>query len=73
MVTNETLYHKDPATGKPQVIGLGWLDDSMTSHGPTEEDRNVRTSMRCPARSCPPFFLGTITRGILRRLTRSRD
>jgi hypothetical protein len=27
MVTNETLYHKNPVTGKPQVIGLGWLDD----------------------------------------------
>ena len=22
------------------MIGLGWLDDSMTPHGPTEEDRN---------------------------------
>ena len=40
MVTNETLLHKNPTTGKPQVIGLGWLDDSMTPHGPTEEDRN---------------------------------
>lgn len=40
MVTNETLLHKNPKTGKPQVIGLGWLDDSMTPHGPTEEDRN---------------------------------
>ena len=40
MVTNETLYHKDPVTGRPQVIGLGWLDDSMTPHGPTEEDPN---------------------------------
>ena len=39
MVTNETLLHKNPVTGKPQVIGLGWLDDSMTPHGPTEEDR----------------------------------
>ena len=37
MVTNETLLHKNPSTGKPQVIGLGWLDDSMTPHGPTEE------------------------------------
>jgi hypothetical protein len=37
MVTNETLLHKNPTTGKPQVIGLGWLDDSMTPHGPTEE------------------------------------
>lgn len=40
MITNETLLHKNPQTGKPQVIGLGWLDDSMTPHGPTEEDRN---------------------------------
>jgi hypothetical protein len=40
MITNETLLHKNPTTGKPQVIGLGWLDDSMTPHGPTEEDRN---------------------------------
>jgi hypothetical protein len=40
MVTNETLYHKDPVTGEPQVIGLGWLDDSMTPNGPTEEDKN---------------------------------
>jgi len=40
MVTNETLLHKNPKTGKPQVIGLGWLDDSMTPHGPTEEDKN---------------------------------
>jgi len=40
MVTNETLLHKNPVTGKPQVIGLGWLDDSMTPHGPTEEDGN---------------------------------
>jgi hypothetical protein len=37
MVTNETLYHKDPITGAPQPIGLGWLDDSMTMGGPTEE------------------------------------
>ena len=40
MVTNETLLHKDPATGEPQVIGLGWIDDAMSLHGPTEEDRN---------------------------------
>ena len=40
MVTNETLYHKDPRTGESQVIGLGWLDDSMQMIGPTEEDRN---------------------------------
>ena len=40
MVTEETLLHKDPATGKPQPIGLGWLDDSMQLQGPTEEDRN---------------------------------
>lgn len=32
--------HKDPVTGKPQMIGLGWLDDSMKLTGPTEEDRN---------------------------------
>ena len=29
MITNETLLHKNPQTGKPQVIGLGWLDDSI--------------------------------------------
>eukprot|EP00039_Didymoeca_costata_P006126 m.87634 g.87634 ORF g.87634 m.87634 type:complete len:620 (-) comp13122_c0_seq1:133-1992(-) len=40
MVTNETLYHKDPKTGQPMPIGLGWLDDSMTPKGPTEEDKN---------------------------------
>jgi hypothetical protein len=40
MVTDETLYHKDAATGKPQPIGLGWLDDSMKMSGPTEEDKN---------------------------------
>ena len=38
MVTNETLFHKDPVTGRPQVIGLGWLDDSMGASGPSEED-----------------------------------
>ena len=40
MVTNETLFHKNPVTGEPQPIGLGWLDDSMTPNGPTEEDPN---------------------------------
>jgi len=40
MVTNETLFHKDPATGEPAPIGLGWLDDSMSLAGPSEEDRN---------------------------------
>jgi len=40
MVSNETLFHKNPITGQPQPIGLGWLDDSMTPHGPTEEDSN---------------------------------
>ena len=40
MVTNETLFHKNPETGETQPIGLGWLDDSMTLQGPTEEDRN---------------------------------
>ena len=29
MISNETLFHKNPATGEPQPIGLGWLDDSM--------------------------------------------
>lgn len=38
MVSSETLLHKNAATGKPQVIGLGWLDDAMTLAGPTEED-----------------------------------
>jgi hypothetical protein len=47
MVTNETLLHVDPTTGRPQPIGLGWLDDSMTMNGPTEEDPNyiVRSIM----------------------------
>lgn len=40
MVSNETLLHLNPATGQPQPIGLGWLDDSMTMNGPTEEDPN---------------------------------
>lgn len=40
MISNETLFHKNPVTGEPQPIGLGWLDDSMKSSGPTEEDRN---------------------------------
>lgn len=40
MITNETLFHKNPVTGEPQPIGLGWLDDSMTMNGPTEEDKN---------------------------------
>lgn len=40
MISNETLLHKDPVTGKPQPIGLGWLDDSMSGKGPSEEDRN---------------------------------
>ena len=44
MISNETLLHKDPKTGIPQVIGLGWLDDSMTPNGPTEEDKNVSAS-----------------------------
>jgi hypothetical protein len=29
MISNETLLHKNPQTGEPQPIGLGWLDDSM--------------------------------------------
>lgn len=40
MISDETLFHKDPVTGQAQPIGLGWLDDSMTLSGPTEEDRN---------------------------------
>ena len=40
MITNETLLHRNPKTGQPQPIGLGWLDDSMRLTGPTEEDRN---------------------------------
>lgn len=38
MISNETLFHRHPTTGEPQPIGLGWLDDSMTLNGPTEED-----------------------------------
>ena len=40
MISNETLYHKNPVTGEPQMISLGWMDDSMTMNGPTEEDSN---------------------------------
>jgi hypothetical protein len=40
MISNETIYHKDPVTGEPQMISLGWMDDSMTPNGPTEEDSN---------------------------------
>jgi hypothetical protein len=40
MISDETLFHKDPVTGQAQPIGLGWLDDSMTPNGPTEEDPN---------------------------------
>lgn len=40
MITNETLFHKNPITGETQMISLGWLDDSMTLSGPTEEDSN---------------------------------
>lgn len=40
MISNETLYHKNPVTGEPQMISLGWMDDSMTPDGPTEEDPN---------------------------------
>eukprot|EP00658_Telonema_sp_P-2_P021045 TRINITY_DN18350_c0_g1_i1.p2 TRINITY_DN18350_c0_g1~~TRINITY_DN18350_c0_g1_i1.p2 ORF type:complete len:446 (+),score=85.89 TRINITY_DN18350_c0_g1_i1:170-1507(+) len=38
MVTQETILHRNKQTGAPQPIGLGWLDDSMTLSGPTEED-----------------------------------
>jgi hypothetical protein len=40
MVSNETLDHKNPETGESQVIGLGWLDDSMRTTGPSEEDKH---------------------------------
>lgn len=40
MISNETLFHKNPVTGEPQMISLGWMDDSMTMNGPTEEDSN---------------------------------
>jgi len=40
MISNETLLHVNPNTGEPQPLGLGWLDDSMTLNGPTEEDKN---------------------------------
>ena len=38
MITNETLLHRNPGTGRPQPIGLGWLDDEMDMRGPSEED-----------------------------------
>jgi hypothetical protein len=40
MISNETLFHKNPTTGEPQIISLGWMDDSMQMTGPTEEDSN---------------------------------
>ena len=40
MISNETLLHTDPKTGASQVIGLGWLDDSMSIGGPSEEDKH---------------------------------
>lgn len=40
MISNQTLLHKNPKTGDPQPIGLGWLDDAMTMTGPTESDPN---------------------------------
>ena len=40
MISNETLYHTNLLTREPQVIGLGWLDDSMGLNGPSEEDKN---------------------------------
>jgi len=40
MISNETLFHRNPATGEKQPIGLGWLDDSMQLVGPTEKDKN---------------------------------
>jgi hypothetical protein len=40
MISNETLLHKDPVTGEDAMISLGWMDDSMTLNGPTEEDPN---------------------------------
>ena len=45
MISNETLFHKNPQTGEPQMIGLGWLDDSMQLKGPTEEDKNVSVQL----------------------------
>jgi len=40
VISNETLYHTNPVTGEPAMISLGWMDDSMTMNGPTEEDPN---------------------------------
>lgn len=40
MITSETLLHKNPQTGEPQPIGLGWLDDIMGIDGPSEEDKH---------------------------------
>lgn len=40
MISNETLTHKNPITGEPAMISLGWMDDSMQPTGPTEEDPN---------------------------------
>ena len=47
-------------TGKPQVIGLGWLDDSMRPQGPTEEDRNYsKPASPPPATRYPHRPMGT--------------
>ena len=40
MISNETLQHRDPNTGRPQIINLGWLDDKMGMGGPSEEDHH---------------------------------
>jgi len=63
MISNETLYHKNPETGEKQVIGLGWLDDSMKMIGPTEEDKNYiadtcgsNTSQVIMAFNCLPLL-----------------
>ena len=45
MISNETLFHKNPHTGEPQMIGLGWLDDRMQLNGPTEEDGHVSVQL----------------------------
>ena len=34
MISNETLFHKNPVTGEPQMISLGWMDVSFHSPMP---------------------------------------
>ncbi len=52
MISNETLFHKNPVTGKPQMITLGWMDDVRRS-----ESQNVMCLRR------PAGFVGCLISG----------